>query len=164
VDLASLEPAQQAATLASRADLTDDTGWCPIDPTNFESLRQRHIHVLGDASAGAPMPKSAFAANSQAKLCASAIAADLRGAAPPAARLLNTCYSMVSGTEAISVSGLYAAAAGKLGVVSEGTSPLAADASVRRREAREARAWYEGMTVDSFGAADEHLKEHVDRY
>jgi sulfide dehydrogenase [flavocytochrome c] flavoprotein subunit len=110
---------------------------------------------LGDACAGAPMPKSAFAANSQAKLCASAIAAAFRGDAPPRARLLNTCYSMVSDTRAISVSGMYAAADGRLSVVSEGMSPLAADDGLRRREARQAAAWYDGITADSFGHSNQ---------
>jgi len=156
-DLASIVPAQQAAALAARADLTDDSGWCPVDAGNFASLRHPHIHVLGDACLGAPMPKSAFAANSQAKLCASAIAAALRGDEAPPARLLNTCYSMVSDTEAISVSGLYAAANGKLGVVSEGMSPLAADGGLRRREAHQAQAWYDGITADSFGSPNKRM-------
>jgi len=38
----------------------------------------------------------------------------------PPGTLAQHLYSMVSDTEAISVSGLYAAANGKLGVVSEG--------------------------------------------
>ena len=152
-DLASIIPAQRAADLAIRADLTDESGWCPVDADNFESLRHPKIHILGDACAAAPMPKSAFAANSQAKLCASVIAAAFRGDALPAARLLNTCYSMVSSSAAISVSGLYAASGGKLAAVSEGMSPLAAGDELREREARQARAWYDNITHDSFGAA-----------
>ena len=152
-DLASIIPAQRAAELATRADLVDESGWCPIDADNFESLRHPRIHVLGDACAGAPMPKSAFAANSQAKLCASAIAAMLRGDAAPRAQLLNTCYSLVSDSQAISVSGLYEASGGKLAVVSEGMSPLSGDEALRRREARQAHAWYDNITDDSFGAA-----------
>lgn len=150
-DLASIIPPQRAADLAVRADLADESGWCPIDADNFESRRHPGLHIIGDACAGAPMPKSAFAANSQAKLCASAIAAALSGAPPPDARLLNTCYSLVSATEAISVSGLYASNNGKLTVVSEGMSPLNGDVALRQREARQAQDWYDSITADSFG-------------
>jgi sulfide dehydrogenase [flavocytochrome c] flavoprotein subunit len=151
VDLASIIPAQRAPQLAAEADLVDASGWCPIQANSFESVKHPGVHVIGDACAGTPIPKSAFAANSQAKLCAAAIAARFAGAAAPDARLLNTCYSLVSPDEAISVSGLYAADAGRLTIVSEGMSPLAGDAALRRREAQQAFAWYDNITFDSFG-------------
>jgi sulfide dehydrogenase [flavocytochrome c] flavoprotein subunit len=97
------------------------------------------------------MPKSGFAANSQAKLCAGAIAAALRGLGAPDPRLLNTCYSLVSADEAISVSGSYAAAGGQLAIVSESRSPLAGDVELRRTEGSQAMAWYDAITADSFG-------------
>jgi sulfide dehydrogenase [flavocytochrome c] flavoprotein subunit len=149
--LASIIPAQRAGLLAERADLIDESGWCPVNPVDFESTKHAGVHVIGDAALGAPMPKSAFAANSQAKLCAAAIAADLRGAPAPEARLLNTCYSMLSDRAAISVSGYYGAVDGRLSTLSEGISPLSGDADLRAREARQARAWYASVTADSFG-------------
>jgi len=149
--LASIIPPQQAAELAQRADLTDESGWCPVDPQSFESTRHAGLFVIGDAALAAPMPKSAFAATSQAKLCACAIAARFSGAVPPAARLLNTCYSLVSDNEAISVSGYYAVVGGRLAELSGGLSPLPADEVLRRREARQAAAWYQSITTDSFG-------------
>jgi sulfide dehydrogenase [flavocytochrome c] flavoprotein subunit len=151
--LASIVPAQRAADLAVRADLVDESGWCPVDAADFQSTRHRGVHVIGDACLAAPMPKAAFAANSQAKLCACALAAAFAGAPAPEPRLLNTCYSMVSASAAISVSGAYGAVAGKLTQLSGGMSPLAAAAGLREREAREAAAWYAGITMDSFGRA-----------
>lgn len=149
--LASVIPAQRAAEVAVRAGLADETGWCPVNADNFQSQKYPGVHVIGDAALGAPIPKSAFAANSQAKLCASAIAAALSGAAAPRARLLNTCYSLLSPNAAISVSGLYESQGGKLAIMSEGMSPLSGDAELRSREARQAYAWYDSITFDSFG-------------
>lgn len=151
--LSSIVPAQQAAAIAVSAGLTDESGWCPVKVDSFESTRHPGVYVLGDASAAAPMPKSAFSANSQAKLCASAIAASFAGAPAPTAELLNTCYSLVSSDEAISVSAFYRAEHGKLTVVSDGMSPLSGDIELRRREARQASAWYDSISMDSFGAA-----------
>lgn len=150
--LASIIPPQWAAELAHRGDLVDESGWCPIAADNFESTKYPGLYVIGDAAVASPMPKSAFSANSQAKLCACAIAAKLSGAAAPEARLLNTCYSMISDSEAISISGYYAAVAGRLAELSSGLSPLPADLELRRREARQAAAWYRNITTDSFGA------------
>lgn len=150
-DLASVIPAQTAARLAIDADLTDETQWCPVHPQRFESTRHAGIHVIGDATIAAPMPKSGFAANSQAKLCAAAIAADLLGQPVPQALLLNTCYSLIDIDAAISVSGYYAVVGDRLSVLSDGMSALGADAAQRRSEAEQARAWYRSITRDSFG-------------
>jgi len=150
-DLASVIPPQHAASLAAQADLVDESGWCPVNPASFGSTRHAGIHVIGDAAVATPMPKSGFAANSQAKVCAAAIAAELQDRAPPPARLLNTCYSLVADDAAISVSGYYAAVEGRLSALSEGVSPLAGDATLRRQEAVQAEAWYRGLTTDSFG-------------
>ena len=150
-DLASVIPPQHAAELAARADLVDESGWCPVDPARFASTRHAGLHVLGDACVATPMPKSGFAANSQAKVCAAAIAAELLGQPAPAARLLNTCYSLVAEDAAISVSGYYAAVEGRLSALSEGVSPLAGSPELRRQEAVQAEAWYRGLSIDSFG-------------
>lgn len=151
VDLASIIPPQRAADLATQHDLADESQWCPVDPASFESRRHPRVHVIGDAALAAPMPKSGFSANSQAKLCAAAIAAALSGKPPPDPQLLNTCYSLVGESAAISVSGYYGAINGRLSAISEGMSPLSGDAALRELEARQAHAWYASITADSFG-------------
>ncbi len=64
-DVINYVPAQKASMTAVRLGLADDSGWCPIDHQTFESKLVPNIHVLGDASISSPMPKSAFAADSQ---------------------------------------------------------------------------------------------------
>lgn len=150
-DLASVIPLQQAGALARSAGLADSSGWCPVDPASFRSTLHEGIHVIGDAAIAQPMPKSAFSANSQAKLCALAIAAELTGQPAPEARLLNTCYSLLAPDHAISVSGVYGVAAGRLGVLNEGVSELVASPGLRATEATNARAWYGSIIADSFG-------------
>ncbi len=53
-------PAQMAGELAQQAGLADQSGWCPVEPTSFESKLQPGIHIVGDATSGGDMPKSAF--------------------------------------------------------------------------------------------------------
>lgn len=151
--LASIIPAQRAADLVASSDLADESGWCPVDPANFESRRHPGLHVLGDAAIAAPMPKSAFSANSQAKLAALAISASFNHGPAPVPRFLNTCYSLVSVQEAISVSGYYGTVDGKLAVLGDGQSPLSGSHELREREGHEAYAWYDNITTDSFGHA-----------
>ena len=69
-DVANIIPPQRAALIAQRAGVTDSSGWCPINPVTFESIQQSDIYILGDAAIANAMPKSAFAANAQAKVCA----------------------------------------------------------------------------------------------
>lgn len=152
-DLICAIPAQRAHALCGDAGLSDETGWCPVDGRNFQSLQYPGVHVIGDASIAHPMPKSAFAGNSQAKLCALAILAELLGQAAPEPRLINTCYSLIAPDQAISVSGVYAAAGDRLSALAEGTSPVMADDGQRAREALDAWHGYRSLLADSFGQA-----------
>src|SRR5216684_1069226 len=74
-DVANVIPPQKAGRIAELAGVADRSGWCPIDPVTFESKLQPNIHVIGDAAIAGAMPKSAFAANAQAKVCAAALVA-----------------------------------------------------------------------------------------
>lgn len=149
-DLICAIPAQRAHPLCEQAGLSDETGWCPVNGDDFQSLRHAGVHVLGDASLAHPMPKSAFSANSQGKLCALAILAELSGQAAPSARLANTCYSLIRPDQAVSVSGLYGSAGGRLSALTESTSPLGANDSVRAREAIDAWHGYRSLLAESF--------------
>jgi NADPH-dependent 2,4-dienoyl-CoA reductase/sulfur reductase-like enzyme len=146
-------PPQKAAAIAERADVTDASGWVPVKPETFESRRVRGVYVVGDATIAAPMPKSGFAANTQAKMAAAAIAAELSGRQAPRAVYANTCYSLIGPDYGISVAGVYRPQDGKLIEVpgSGGVSPLDADASVRAVEAVYADTWYTAISADIWG-------------
>jgi sulfide dehydrogenase [flavocytochrome c] flavoprotein chain len=152
-DVANVIPPQKAARIAEVAGVADRTGWCPIDPVTFESKLQPNIHVIGDAAIAGGMPKSAFAANSQAKVCAAAVVKLLAGGKPDEPRLINTCYSIVAPDYAISVAGVYRPADGQLKDVegSGGVSPANAPASVRAQEATFANGWFKTITEEVFG-------------
>jgi NADPH-dependent 2,4-dienoyl-CoA reductase/sulfur reductase-like enzyme len=152
-DVANVIPPQRAARIAEAAGVADRTGWCPIDPATFESTLQPGVHVIGDAAIAGAMPKSAFAANSQAKTCAAAVARLLTGAAPSAPKLINTCYSLVAPDYGISIAGVYAPAGGQLAEVSGsgGVSPLEAPRATRAAEAALAEAWFRTITTEVFG-------------
>jgi sulfide dehydrogenase [flavocytochrome c] flavoprotein chain len=151
--VANVIPPQKAGRIAEIAGVADRTGWCPIDPVTFESKLQPNIHVIGDAAIAGAMPKSAFAANSQAKTCAAAVARLLAGATPSAPKLINTCYSLVAPDYGISVAGVYAATGGQLADVpgAEGVSPADAPRATRAAEAVLAEAWFRTITAEVFG-------------
>jgi len=151
--LANIIPPQKAGGIAELAGVADQTGWSPIDPMTFESTLQPNIHVIGDAAIAEAMPKSAFAANAQAKVCAAAMAALLAGAAPPTPKLINTCYSLVAPDYGISVAGVYRPAGGKLVDVegAGGVSSLDAPPAIRAAEANIADGWFRTITTEVFG-------------
>lgn len=150
--VANVIPPQQAGRIAASAGVADKTGWCPIDPVTFASTLQPDIHVIGDAAIAGAMPKSAFAANAQAKVCAAAIVALLSRATPQTPKLINTCYSLVAPDYGISVAGVYQPANGQLAEVpgSGGTSPLDAPAALRAKEAEIANGWFRTVTTEIF--------------
>jgi sulfide dehydrogenase [flavocytochrome c] flavoprotein chain len=152
-DVVNVIPPQRAGEIAQVAGVADRTGWCPIDPVTFESRLQPNIHVIGDASIAGGMPKSAFSANAQGKVCAAAIASLLRGEAPTEPKLINTCYSLVAPDYGISVAGVYSPRNGVLTDVegAGGTSPVSAPPSFRAQEAVYAEAWFQTIANEVYG-------------
>ena len=152
-DVANIIPPQRAGHIAQIAGVADRTGWCPIDPVTFESRLRPGLHVIGDSAIAGAMPKSAFAANAQAKVCADAVVALLGGASPQDPRLINTCYSLIAPNYGISVAGVYRPDRGVLADIpgAGGISPLEADGDIREAEARYAEQWFHTITQDVFG-------------
>jgi NADPH-dependent 2,4-dienoyl-CoA reductase/sulfur reductase-like enzyme len=152
-DVANVIPAQKAGQIAELTGVADRSGWCPIDPVSFASTLQPNIHVIGDAAIAGAMPKSAFAANVQAKVCAAAVAVLLADGTPLPPRLINTCYSLVAPDYGISIAGVYHPVDGKLVDVegAGGASPLDASAETRALEANLAAAWFRTITGEVFG-------------
>jgi len=152
-DVVNVIPPQKAGAIAAIAGVADRSGWCPIDPVSFESKLQPGMHVIGDAAIMGAMPKSAFAANAQAKACASAVVRLLAGEKPVEPRLLNTCYSIVQPDYGISVAGVYRPEKDLFVDIegAGGVSPLDAPASTRVAEAQLAHGWYKTITRETFG-------------
>jgi sulfide dehydrogenase [flavocytochrome c] flavoprotein subunit len=151
--VANVIPPQKAGRIAEVSGVTDRSGWCPIDPVSFESRLQRNIHVIGDATIAGAMPKSAFTANAQAKVCAAAIGKLLAGQSPSQPKLINTCYSLVAPDYGISVAGVYR---NKDGVLTDvegagGVSPIDAPRHSRALEATYADGWFRTITSEVFG-------------
>jgi NADPH-dependent 2,4-dienoyl-CoA reductase/sulfur reductase-like enzyme len=152
-DVANVIPPQRAGRIATIAGATDRSGWCPTDPATFESKQVPNIHVIGDAAIAGAMPKSAFAANAQAKVCAVAVARLARGEQPETPKLINTCYSLVAPDYGVSVAAVYHPVNGQLAEVagSGGVSPVDAPHSVREKEAELADGWFHTITAEVFG-------------
>ena len=109
-DVINVVPAQRAADFAVRSGLiTANNRWCGVDWTTCESTAVKGVHVLGDATLSAPaMPKSGSMANQQAKVCAAAVVAMIKGQPVNAdTMMMNTCYSFVSGDSAVHVASVH---------------------------------------------------------
>lgn len=151
-DVINFIPPQMAGKIAQTSGLADKTRWCPVDQKTFESTIHKGIHVIGDASMAQPMPKSGFAASTQAKVCAAAVADMVRGRSPGQPKFVNTCYSLVAPDYGISVAMVYGYKDGKIIKVkgSGGLSPTGASADFRKQEADYARGWYDSIARDIF--------------
>jgi sulfide dehydrogenase [flavocytochrome c] flavoprotein subunit len=149
--VANVIPPQQAGRVAAIAGAVDKTGWCPIDPVSFVSTLVPNVHVIGDACMGGGIPKSASAANAQARACAAAIASLIAGKPPETPKLLGACYNTVAPGYAFSLSGIYAPKDGMFAEVESGTSPVDAPREQRQREADNAQSWYGNITGETFG-------------
>jgi sulfide dehydrogenase [flavocytochrome c] flavoprotein subunit len=152
VDVANIIPAQKAGVIAAAAGLTDDSGWCPISGKTFESTIHKGIHVIGDAAIAAPLPKSGYAANSQAKVVAAAVVELVNGREPGTPSWVNTCYSIVAPDDAISVAMVYKLVDGKVAKVegSGGLTPMDSSPAMRKRDVQYAYSWFENITHDIF--------------
>jgi sulfide dehydrogenase [flavocytochrome c] flavoprotein subunit len=145
-------PPQKAGGIAAAGGLADASGWCPVDGRTFESTLHPGIHVIGDAAIAGRLPKSAAAANSQAKVCAMAVAQLLAGQEAGDPSFVNACYSLLSPSYGISLAGVYGLTPEGIGLLPDafGTSPLRAAEKYRQREAHDAEGWYRNIVADSF--------------
>ncbi|MFL6790077.1 MAG: FCSD flavin-binding domain-containing protein [Bradyrhizobium sp.] len=150
-DVANVIPPHKAGRIAEIAGAADKTGWCPIDPTSFASKLVPDIHVIGDACITGGIPKSASAANAQAKACAAAIVNMMSDKSPGMPRLIGACYNTVAPDYGFSLKGIYQPKEGQFAEVEVSTSPVDAPREIRQREAENALNWFKTITVDAFG-------------
>ena len=104
-------PPQKAPNLLFKTGLIEKgRNWAPVNPYDFTSKYSNDIYIIGDstdASSIGSIPKSGYVAYSMGKVSGLASYYHLLGKEPPSPSMINTCYSLVSETEGISVSAVY---------------------------------------------------------
>lgn len=148
--LVNVIPAQMAGKIARDAGLANQSGFCPINPENMKSANDANIYVLGDACIAGDMPKSAFSANSQAKVAALMIRGELAGAKTFPARYTNTCWSLIETDDTVKVGGRYEAKDGKIAAVETFVSKTGEPPELRKQTQVENMGWYSGIIADIF--------------
>ncbi|RAI33576.1 NAD(P)/FAD-dependent oxidoreductase [Rhodoplanes serenus] len=149
-DLVNVIPKQMAGKIARDAGLANGTGYCPIDPATMKSAQDPNIFVLGDAAIAGAMPKSAFSANSQAKVVALAVRGELTGSRVFPARYANTCWSIIASDDTVKIGGRYEPKDGAIAEVEGFVSKTGEDKDVRRQTSEENMGWYKGIVADIF--------------
>ena len=148
--LINVIPAQMAGKIARDVGLANQTGFCAINPENMKSSVDGNIYILGDASIAGDMPKSAFSANSQAKVAAMMIRGELANGKTFPARYTNTCWSLIETDDAVKVGGRYEAKDGKITAVETFISKTGESADLRKQTQGENMGWYSGIIADIF--------------
>lgn len=149
-DVCNVIPAQKAGSIAHLAGVTEGN-WAPVDAYDMVSKFDENIFVLGDAAAQGDMPKSGFAANSQAKVCANVVRGALTGSAVFPARYANTCWSLIATDDGVKVGASYEATAEKIASVEGFVSQTGELDDLRAATYRESIGWYDGIVADMFG-------------
>jgi NADPH-dependent 2,4-dienoyl-CoA reductase/sulfur reductase-like enzyme len=155
VAVANVIPPQAPGQLALDLGLASGHGWCPVDPSSFQSTLLERVHVIGDACIADAMPKSASAGVSQARQCAAAIAALLAQREIPAAAFDSVCYSHLSSDRALSIPGRFGVRDGQIVSTAPAASTEqaeAAQADTQSAESRRAEDWYRRIRAEAFGA------------
>jgi sulfide dehydrogenase [flavocytochrome c] flavoprotein chain len=152
VAVANVIPPQAPGQIAADAGLASDHGWCPIAPRTFESLLMRDVHVIGDACIADAMPKSASAAVSQARQCASAIVALLAGREVPEPAFDSVCYSMLAPDSALSIPARFAVQDDRITALElpAASTDASSSASPGAQQAHAAQRWYEQIRAEAF--------------
>lgn len=151
VDACNVIPGQMAGKIAAIAGVTDDKGWAPVDPFSMKSKMDENVFVLGDSAAQGDMPKSGFAANSQAKVAAMTVRAELTGSKAFPAKYTNTCWSLLAPEDGVKVGASYEPTAEKIASMDSFVSATGEDAALRKATYEESLGWYAGITADMFG-------------
>mgnify|MGYP001255420315 FL=1 len=149
--LVNVIPKQTAGKLALDASLANASGFCPIKPESMQSAVDANIYVVGDSCIPGDMPKSAFSANSQAKVAALMVRGELTKSPTFPARYANTCWSLIDTDDTVKVGGRYEAKDGKIAAVETFVSKAGETPQIRKETQAENIGWYSGFTADVFG-------------
>ena len=152
-DFVHIIPEQKAANIFYDSGLLNEgKDWCQINPISFELPHFRDIYAIGDSIDAWAMPKSAFSANSQAKVLAINLINKILEKEYVDPVFLNTCYSFSKEDRAFSISAWYRLNVKKDKIISLGSieSNVNANNSDRKLEAEHAFGWYETMVNDLF--------------
>ncbi|BCN93790.1 cytochrome c [Thiomicrorhabdus immobilis] len=151
-DVINIIPNQRAGVLAQKLGLTNSSGWCPIERNTMESSIQKEVYVLGDSSIADAMPKSGYSANSQAKVCAQAVADTLKGQTPGTAIYSNVCYSLAGENYGVSIAAIYEVRDGLIQPKgkSAGVSPITEKTAQPILEAVYQKNWQREFVKDVF--------------
>jgi len=149
VDVCNVIPAMKAGRIADIAGVTEGN-WAPVNPEDMSSTMDENIYVLGDSSSQGDMPKSGYAANSQAKACAMAVRGALTGSSVFPARYANTCWSLIAPNDGVKVGATYEATEEKIASVDGFISQTGETDEVREATYVESLGWYDGIVSDMF--------------
>jgi sulfide dehydrogenase [flavocytochrome c] flavoprotein chain len=149
--LVNVIPAQMAGRIARDAGLADPSGFCPIEPETMKSKMDGNVFVVGDACIPGDMPKSAFSANSQAKVAAMVIRGELTEVRTFPARYSNTCWSLIAPDDDVKIGGTYEPGDGKIKQATTFVSQKGEAGDIRKQNYKESIDWYAAITPDVFG-------------
>jgi len=118
----------------------------------MRSTLDENVFVIGDASIAGAMPKSGFSANSQAKVAAMHIRAELTGSRVFPAKYSNTCWSLISTNNGVKVGAQYSSNEnGEIVADSTFVSQANESKEVRKTTYEESESWYSSITTDMLG-------------
>ena len=151
-DFIHIIPEQSAGKIIFDSKLCNGD-WCKINPQTFQLLNFKDIYVVGDSIDAGDMPKSAFSAESQAKILSLNLVNRILEKAYLDPVFLNTCYSFSSYDRAFSITSWYRLNSNNDRIVSLGSSQSSEDGlfNERLRESKEAYGWYESITKALYG-------------
>ena len=151
-DFIHIIPEQQAGKIIFDSKLSD-SDWCKINPKTFQLSNSKDIYVVGDSIDAGDMPKSAFSAESQAKMLSLNLVNRILQKTYLDPVFLNTCYSFSSYDRAFSITSWYKLNSAKDRIVSLGSSQSSENGLTdeRMRESKEAFGWYESITKNLYG-------------
>ena len=152
-DFIHIIPQQKAGKIIFDSKLCA-SDWCKINPETFQLQNFKDIYVVGDSIDAGDMPKSAFSAESQAKILSLNLVNRILQKPYLNPVFLNTCYSFSTYDRAFSITSWYRLNSTKDKIVSLGSSQSSENGLIgeRMRESREAFGWYESITKNLYGS------------
>ena len=110
-DVANIIPKQSVSKFLKDNNLVEDgKNWASVNAFDFSSTIQKDVFIIGDSTSQSSVgrvPKSGYIANSMGKVCGLAVVSELMDMETLTPSMINTCYSLVSDKEGISVSAVY---------------------------------------------------------
>lgn len=113
-DVINIIPTHMGGKFVKDSGLSQGQDWVAIDPMTYQSLVNKDVYVVGDATESSPMVKTGYLASNHSKVVVQAIVDEFNGKAPGQPLYTNNCVALAGDDYGMTITDTFRVQNGKI--------------------------------------------------